>query len=256
MPKLFVVSDIHGFYDEMIDALDKAGFDKDNENHWLISCGDTTDRGPKPLEVIRYLESLTNKILISGNHEDLTLECINRGYWGSHDMSNGTFDTICELGGAGEGRSFDECCIVADSIVRPFFNSMVNYFETENYVFVHGFIPVNCNRSLPRNYKPHLKYSAKEDWRYAHQSEWEDAKWLNGMEMAMDGFGIEKTIVCGHFHTSWGHAIQDKTFNEFGEGADFSPFYYEDKLIAIDACTAYSGKVNVLVLEDEFLIKE
>jgi hypothetical protein len=40
---------------------------------------------------------------------------------------------------------------------------------------------------------------------------------------------------------------------EFGEGADFSPYYYDDKLIAIDACTAYSGKVNVLVLEDDFL---
>lgn len=38
---------------------------------------------------------------------------------------------------------------------------------------------------------------------------------------------------------------------EWGEGADFSPFYYEDKLIRIDACTAYTGKVNVLVLEDD-----
>lgn len=256
MPKLFVVSDIHGFYYEMIDALDKAGFDKDNENHWLISCGDHFDRGPKPYHVMHYLKSLDRWIGIKGNHESLFEECVSRGCFWDHDIGNGTFDTICELGGAGEGRSFDECCIVAEQKVKTFFKKMVNYFETENFVFVHGFIPVNRNRSLPRNYNPRLKYSAKEDWRYAHQSEWNDAMWLNGMEMAMDGFGIEKTIVCGHFHTSWGHAIQDKTFNEFGEGANFSPFYYEDKLIAIDACTAYSGKVNVLVLEDEFLIKE
>ena len=42
---------------------------------------------------------------------------------------------------------------------------------------------------------------------------------------------------------------------EFGEGADFSP-YYGDGVIAIDACTAYSGNVNVLVLEDDLLDEE
>jgi hypothetical protein len=38
--KYFVIADPHGFYDEMIKALDEAGFDKDNEDHWLVSCGD------------------------------------------------------------------------------------------------------------------------------------------------------------------------------------------------------------------------
>ena len=32
--KLFIISDIHGFYDEMIDSLKNAGFDKDNLNHY------------------------------------------------------------------------------------------------------------------------------------------------------------------------------------------------------------------------------
>lgn len=36
---------------------------------------------------------------------------------------------------------------------------------------------------------------------------------------------------------------------EFGEDADFSP-YYGPGIIAIDACTAFSGKVNCLVMED------
>ena len=38
--RYFVVTDVHGFYDEMIEALDIAGFDPNNENHWLISLGD------------------------------------------------------------------------------------------------------------------------------------------------------------------------------------------------------------------------
>ena len=33
MKKYFIVADVHGFYDEMIDALNEAGFDKNNENH-------------------------------------------------------------------------------------------------------------------------------------------------------------------------------------------------------------------------------
>lgn len=55
MPKLFCVSDIHGFYDEFKSALDTAGFDKDNPEHWLISCGDHFDRGSKPKEVLRFV---------------------------------------------------------------------------------------------------------------------------------------------------------------------------------------------------------
>lgn len=32
MPKLYIISDVHGFYDEMRTALDKAGFDPTDEN--------------------------------------------------------------------------------------------------------------------------------------------------------------------------------------------------------------------------------
>lgn len=245
MPKFFVMSDIHGFYDEMIDALNKAGFDKDNPEHWVITCGDHFDRGPKPWYVMNYLKSLERCILIKGNHEQLFNECVNRGYWCSHDMSNGTFDTICELGGANEGRSFDECCIVAEQKAKIFFKKMINYFETKNYVFCHAWIPVDG--------KYYKTYSKKEDWRYAHQSEWEDSMWLSPLDMAIDGFGIEKTIVSGHWHCSAGWALENKTFDEFGDKACFEPYYYKDKLVMIDGCTAHTGKVNVLILEDEFV---
>ena len=71
MAKLFCVSDIHGFYDEFNQALDDAGFDPWNSEHWLIVCGDVWDRGSQPVEVMRYLNGLPRKILIKGNHESL-----------------------------------------------------------------------------------------------------------------------------------------------------------------------------------------
>lgn len=59
----------------------------------------------------------------------------------------------------------------------------------------------------------------------------------------------EKTILCGHWHTSYGHARYEKKGSEFGPDADFSP-YYGSKIIALDACTAFSGKNNAIILED------
>ena len=59
-----------------------------------------------------------------------------------------------------------------------------------------------------------------------------------------------KTIVCGHWHCSYGHREFEGNGSEFGEDADFSP-YYGKGIIVLDACTAVSGKVNVIVLEDE-----
>ena len=148
MPKFFVVSDVHGFYHEMLDALDNAGFDPNNEDHWLISCGDNFDRGPCPEDVMVYLKMLPRKILIKGNHEQLLIECCERGYPGSHDMSNGTFGTINELGDAGSGYAFDECCIRTLARTHTFLDSMVNYFETKNYVFCHNFWTLNLKNSL------------------------------------------------------------------------------------------------------------
>ena len=77
MAKLFVISDVHGYYDEMRAALDAAGFDENNKEHWLIGCGDYIDRGEQPQEVINYLENLPRKILVKGNHEELLKELLD-----------------------------------------------------------------------------------------------------------------------------------------------------------------------------------
>lgn len=255
MPKFFVISDVHGFYYEMLDALDAAGFDPTNEDHWLISCGDNFDRGPCPEDVMVYLKMLPRKILIKGNHEQLLVECCERGYPGSHDMSNGTFATINELGGAGSGYAFDECCIRTLARTHVFLDSMVNYFETKNYVFCHGFIPVNCDDNLPPYYRLYRKYSKMENWREASQYQWDDAAWLCSFDMIEQGFEIEKCIVAGHWHASFGRYMTG-CGSEFGPDADFSPFNYKNKLIMIDSCVAHSGKIHVLILEDDFIEKE
>lgn len=118
--------------------------------------------------------------------------------------------------------------------------AMLDYFETEHYVFTHGWIP-----SIPNRDK---SYSYISSWREADREQWNQARWFNGMDAAQTA-DENKTIVCGHWHTSYGHSKYEHKGTEFGEDADFSP-YYGPGIIAIDACTAFSGKVNCLVIED------
>ena len=132
MAKLFCISDIHGFYDEMRKALDEAGFDPNNKDHWLICCGDTLDRGRQPRQVISYLMKLSQKVLVKGNHEDIIMDCIAREYPYGHDWSNGTAQTIIDL--APNASTFDEACTTIYWKVARFVDSMVNYFETKNPV--------------------------------------------------------------------------------------------------------------------------
>ena len=139
MPKFFVISDVHGFYDEMKVALDNAGFNENNPDHWLIGCGDYFDRGKQPMEVMKYLYNLPRKILVRGNHEELLVDCCKRGWALSHDVHNGTSGTIYRIG---YGDDFTEMCDYTLKRTKPFLNSMVNYFETQNYIFVHSWIPV------------------------------------------------------------------------------------------------------------------
>ena len=58
-----------------------------------------------------------------------------------------------------------------------------------------------------------------------------------------------KTILCGHWHCSFGHCHYENDGDEFFGKPNFSP-YCADGIIALDACTPLSGKVNCIVIED------
>ena len=254
MPKFFVCSDIHSFYTPLIKALNEKGFDPNNEDHWLVVCGDCFDRGPESYELLKYLMQLERKVIVKGNHDILLEECCMREFPYSHDVSNGTKKTIEDLGGAGYGRPFDECCQITWNKTARYRELLVNYFETQNYIFVHSWIPTN------KKEKPHpadkwislITNEYMEDWRNANDVEWEDAMWGNPFKQWQEGLNkTGKTMVFGHWHCSTGHKMLGHCKNEF-EYAIWEPCYAEG-VIGIDRCTAHTGEVNVIVLEDEFL---
>lgn len=255
--KYYVVSDVHGFYDELIKSLEDKGFFTDTEARKLIVCGDLFDRGKKAKEMQAFIMDLLAKdevILIKGNHEDLALDLLkdwNRySYMSSHHHTNGTLDTVFQLT---ETSMFDISLdpyyvkreFLKTAYIQDIIPKMLDYYETEHYIFVHGWIP-----SIKLYGEGGKDYAYLEGWRDADDGMWNDARWINGMKASHDAV-IEKgkAIVCGHWHTSFGHAHYEKRGQEFGEDADFTP-YYAEGIIAIDACTAYTKMVNCLVIED------
>lgn len=232
--KIFVVSDIHGHCSILKEALENAGFQKENAEHLLVCCGDYFDRGTENLETLKFFERLKHKVLLRGNHEDLLLKLLQTGKIQPHHYINGTMNTLEEFFGkhfvdpADDTIDFSGKTSTVDRIFE-FFDELLDYFETENYVFVHGWVPSGCNTS--------------EDLKKIPKQKWEEARFMRWTEKYDDSPPIEsKTLVCGHMPTFYAN-MGDKSKNIYD-------VFYGNGLIAIDTGTTDTKHINVLVLED------
>lgn len=263
MKKLFCMADIHSFYELARDKLDEVGFDINNPDHIFVHCGDLLDRGPDSIKCLEMVNSIPDdrKILIYGNHEELMLDLIQRSFFMAHDVHNGTLQSVAQIAELPyeDVYMFDLTaqCAMQKTWEHPEFqqykNSWMDYAIVGQYVFVHAWIPTHFYdgtnvTSLDR---------ANGDWK---DGNWKKARWLNGMEeWAKGNRFMDKTIVCGHWHTSWGHAYLHDNGVEFQEAyyrdeqdpnriEHFEPFI-DDGIIALDQCVAYSGIMNCEILE-------
>jgi bis(5'-nucleosyl)-tetraphosphatase (symmetrical) len=71
----YVIGDIHGCYDALMALVKKIQFNPDHDT--IICVGDLVGRGPKPLEVLRYLLNTPNIQCVLGNHD---LWCMSIAY--------------------------------------------------------------------------------------------------------------------------------------------------------------------------------
>lgn len=87
--RVIVIPDIHGEFDMLMELLEKLEFDK--ESDLLIFLGDLIDRGPKSLEVVKFVVE-NDFPCVLGNHEQLWVDsynsvsatqtwALNGGYW-------------------------------------------------------------------------------------------------------------------------------------------------------------------------------
>ena len=249
MKKLFVFSDAHSFFDELMKALEDAGFDRADEDHVIVSLGDLCDRGSQSRQILSFINDMPRdrKICVIGNHEILMDDLIARGFPYGYDISNGTVKTAADISEPGE----DISSLRYNAAWNEYRKSWQWYLETDKCLFVHGWIP--CGHSYFSFLSEDYRYDLK--WREASDKEFTDASWVNGMDAWRHGVTEEgKTIYCGHWHTSWGHHYLHDEGPEFPEEGDpripalFGPFI-DDGIVALDGCTAFSGQVNVVALE-------
>ncbi len=258
--KYFVVSDIHGFYDEAIRDLNNASYDENNPKHKLLVLGDIFDRGPKSKEVYLWLKRLTDEgkcIILKGNHDSFLINFLT-----NYDLlenqfnfyNNGFRSTINSLLDNDKGidsyfKRKDELNEKVSSKVKAFkaWNSLVMndinkkypellswissfpyYYETKNYIFTHA--SIDCD--VKDFKKPNIS--------------WDNLLWDDGGFFGKEINNTKKTVVVGHFSTN-----DIRRRYGVGDINDYSVLGRDDnKVIMIDGCTPVSGKVNVLIIED------
>lgn len=138
--KIFAIGDIHGCYDKLRSLMDHLPYDPERDT--LVFLGDYIDRGQRSREVLSYLCDLRsrvrNLILLMGNHEYLMLE-----YHRTGDPALLPFlrhlgiDATLGSYGANNPKSLEEMLFLpADHL--QIFQSLLPYWETEDYIFVHA----------------------------------------------------------------------------------------------------------------------
>src|SRR3979409_662092 len=94
----YAIGDVQGCFDELRQLLEKIGFEKKRDRLWFV--GDLVNRGPKSLEVLRFVRGLGDRaITVLGNH-DLHLVTQHAGF--ERRRKDGNFDDVLEARDAKE----------------------------------------------------------------------------------------------------------------------------------------------------------
>ncbi len=232
----FVISDIHGHFDEMIECLTLSKYDKHNSRHQLLVLGDMFDRGNKSKEVLEFIYKLhiEKKVsLILGNHEAFLIEFLEGNFKraGFNMKMNGFKITLESL--IGRKLSFEDdwdkvSCEIRNkySFLLDFLNSIPLYLETKEYIFVHGGIKYG---------EKDWKESSKRDFLWGKESQYERVP--------------NKIVICGHERVS---KIRFPTYDQnllIKEHPEAFDILKDKGKIHIDAYVEISKKINVLKLE-------
>lgn len=254
--KYFVFADPHGDYEALWTTLFEKGYDWENSEHQLIGLGDYFGRAMQSksdcVEIWRYLtnEKHVNKpICLKGNHEDILTQAIRRRGLTETDICNGEHNTFASFAYVYPNQikydshlQFEVCQKMFRLGFEDWLEFLPGYYETEHYVFTHGFVP--------------LSYFTGASLTELDSYDWNSLSWVKTPDFirAMDEIpnilerrAAGKTIVFGH----WRAKELNEKFLYRWESEDGDIYFDEErKLIGLDCTTVLSHKVGCIVLED------
>lgn len=161
--KTYIIGDIHGCFDELIDLIAQAGI---TEQDRIIALGDIVDRGNKSKEVYEYLKNRPNTLVLMGNHE--------------RKHQNKILSYAQEIVKVQFGADYD-----------PFLNwidTLDYFYETEAAIIIHAFFEHDV--ALEQQKKEVLCGSTSGD-RYLGKKYPEGKYWT-------DFYTGEKPVIYGH----------------------------------------------------------
>ena len=252
--KYFFVSDVHGQYDRLMTSLKAAQFDLNKDT--IVSLGDPFDRGEQSYEVLQFLMSCPNRILVWGNH-DHRLKRLITGIEAvrSADYHNGVLETMqsfCKDNKNIRNIQLGIHLLKTDSDLEMRYRLLWQYFseciwgiEFKDMIAVHGWVPGIVYDLNGGKYE----YILPPDWREISTAEdWYDASWAHTADRIAQGLFPDKKLLIGHWH-AW--RLRYRSIAEVPEKINFG-VYEANNYIAIDGCSnAADGVVNVYVYETD-----
>lgn len=136
----YVMSDIHGAFDEFLQMLGLIDF-KDEDTLYIL--GDVVDRGPKGVEILQYVMTKPNIRMILGNHEYMCMQFFKEDAdrtvirrWNR----NGNFTTLA---------GFDRVTSDEKEKILSFIEGLPSEIRLSvngtDYILVHGFLGDNTH---------------------------------------------------------------------------------------------------------------
>ncbi|WP_055069877.1 metallophosphoesterase [Clostridium massiliamazoniense] len=176
----YVMSDLHGCYDDYIEMLNLIEFSKEDE---LYILGDIFDRGSKALEIYEHIVANENIHLIKGNHEQLV----------ENYFKEEGFKSIKDLNGIELKYGIDD--IRAKLIFKgieyqknlyEYLKELPVYKAVNNFILVHGGLTIPDEKST---LKEILDYNPSENllWYRNH--------------IGNEKYHCKYKIICGHTPT-------------------------------------------------------
>ena len=128
-----VIGDIHGAYKALVQCLERANYDEDGDT--LIILGDVCDGWAHVKECIDLLITLPNVIYIIGNHDQWTLNWMNKGQKENLWLGQGGTATIQSY--CGYGECFGDWVDVPEEH-KKFLRGAHLYLLDGEKLFLHG----------------------------------------------------------------------------------------------------------------------
>ena len=254
----YAIGDVQGCFDELQALLARVGFNRAHDRLWFV--GDLVNRGPKSLEVLRFVKELGDRaVVVLGNH-DLHLLTQHEGF--ERKRKDDTFDDVL---GAPDAKE-----LVDWVRMRPMMH------VEGNYAMVHaGLLPqwtIEKSALLAREVERALRAPDYRDFlanMYGSKpGRWDDglAGWdrLRVIVNAMTRMRFCTPEGAMEFHTNgtqppagyraWYQARQDEVSTVFGHWSALG-LKLTDRIAALDTGCVWGGPLSALRLEDRWLVQ-